>query len=419
MTLHPSTRNKFPIFQVVGNTYFEAGAALGAQAGTLIRLRLSRPTIATKIVPFLNTTTGRILLQSLQTAAWTRVPHLVLELQGVAHGANLSYDEIFMLNALDEIESYLNFEYTEAVSSSFIFSQVPPLPTPQQRLGKAFIEHCTDILTNSQTPANGHNEDGSSQDLSTNYFTNVTIIEANERFFAFTYAGTLAGDAYGWNARGLTFSQNAVFAKTLNFNQIPGQISARNAYGARSVNDVVERIRTTGSANSYNLNVGQISTIVPEGGSSRFINIEVDPMGVIGVHEVPAEANRTTTSNGSQKDAKLRRQGSEFPAPPSYYYHVNMYRFLSTPCYNDTSSVHRMSTLTSKYPSPPKSAKDVAWMLGDTSDPLYPIYRNGVSPDTNIVTLTTVVFDYDKQMANIFSNNPRLNDPLMVLPLKL
>ena len=389
----------FPVFTVQG-TYYGAGQQLGSQAAALLRIRLQRPGINASIRPFLATSTGRNLSDNLLRTSTRLFPHLVEELQGVADGSGIAFNDVWMLNTLDELGTYIS---TYNVSSNGVRGEA------NTGGSSLLVEHCTDILTNSAlSPAWGHNEDGDVHDRLSNYFVNATIFEADaeghptavvaERFVSFTYAGSLAGDAYGWNHHGIALSQNAVFATQLNYFGCPGQVSARAAYGARTLDDAVRIIRYSTSANSYNLNVASTSTTV----LGDILSVEVDPMGILGVHSL-----RRQVPPSQEPQGMLRS--------PYWFYHTNMYITLATACANDPSSDHRMATLATY--AVPNATRDIAQMLGDTSDPMYPIYRDGRAPDTDVVTLTTVVYDLQQKMAMVYASNPRLGKPLLTLPL--
>jgi hypothetical protein len=375
-----SLATAFNVYTARG-TYFEVGEQIGKAAQQDISLTLQDPDIQTKVIPFMVTTTGKQLLEGFYVNSVKTYPHLIQELQGLAVGSGFSFEVIFMLNALDELKTYLGI-----------------LDDHKTRLP----DHCTDVMSNSFTPCWGHNEDGVVDNRHMTYFTNVTVVDAHgqilERFFAFTYPGTVAGDAYGWNHNGLAFSQNSVDASTLNYYGIPGQLTTRAVYGSKTVAEVISSLSTSTPALGYNFNVAY-----PE--DNRFLNIEVDPLGTLGVHEVPSLYK--TPKYKLPKESYL----------PYFYYHTNMYRVLSSPCESDPSSIHRMAVL-AKY-SAPNSTDDIQRMLGDTSDPLYPIYRDGTGPDSPYVTLTTVVYDFVANVANIFDGNPRTVQPFMQVPLWL
>jgi len=264
-------------------------------------------------------------------------------------------------------------------------------------------DHCTDIFTNSDTPCWGHNEDGYEGDDATTYFTNITIVDENnrdiiiEKFFAFTYPGTIAGDAYGWNFHGLLISQNAIDADQLNYYGVPGQIVTRATFMARSPEEAAGILETSHTSNSFNMNFASTR-------SNKMTNVEVAPVEfVVGVHDVTSIKN------------VVRNPLPKTFAEKYYYYHTNTYLTLSTPCSPDASSIHRLVTLnTYKIPN---STSDIQTMLGDTSDSDYPIYRSGNSKDDPYRTLTTVVYDLVQSIAYVHKQNPRDNQPFLVINL--
>ena len=72
----------------------------------------------------------------------------------------------------------------------------------------------------------GHNEDSDIADSNHTYLVSATIVDANDRtkvlenFTSYSYAGTVAGVAYGWNHHGLIVSLNALFSKLANLDRI-------------------------------------------------------------------------------------------------------------------------------------------------------------------------------------------------------
>lgn len=368
----------YPLYNAKG-TYFEVGRQIGQAAKEEITFTLNKPHIKSVLLPFLQTDLGKKVFEGFYVNSATHFPHLIEEIHGLAKGSGFTPEEIFLLNALDEVEGYMGIVTDKA------------FPTEV---------HCTDVIVNSNTPCWGHNEDGSIANQHAVYFTNVTILDPTgkvvEMFTAFTYAGAVAGNAYGFNCHGLVFSENTVKADELDYFGVPGQITTRAAYGAQSVNEVITLLSTANSALGYNFNVGHPKT-------NRFVNVEVAPFGIIGVHEIPS------LFNAPNYDLPKVTPG------PYYYYHTNMYRLLATPCLLDPSSVHRMATL-AKY-QPPNITSHVRAMLGDTSDSQYPIYRNATSPDDPFMTYTTVVYDFVSMVANVYDQNPSSNLPYRQFPL--
>lgn len=183
-----------------------------------------------------------------------------------------------------------------------------------------------------------------------------------------------------------------MYAKRLNYYGVPGQFTARALYVARSIEDALAILSNSNPGNSYNLNIA-----APK--YNRIVNVEVDPLGGIGVHKIP-----------SKFDAPKDIIPNTYPQP-YYYYHV--YRFLTTECVVGPSSEHRMATLA--HYKVPETIADIQTMLGDTSDKNYPIYRDGSGLDAPYVTLTTVVYDFVNMVANVYNTNPRSGGSLQAV----
>jgi hypothetical protein len=382
LLLAVSVHGRYPVYSATG-TYYEVGRQIGAQSREQLMARLSRPGMNATLRPFAASSTGRTMISNFKAKTSALFPHLMDELAGIAAGSDVSFEDIFLLNAVQEIETYISLSEPNLTISS------------SMRNGLA---HCTDVLTNSQTPCWGHNEDGDPRDVHSNYFTNITIVDPHDRskvleqYVAFAYAATTAGFAYGWNKDGLVLSQNAIFAVNLNYFGVPVQIAARAFFGAKDIDHAIKMVNEAQCANSFNLNLATTR-------GTRMVNIEVDPLGASSVHEVqpygryPAVAPFVNCT-----------------IPPYYFFHTNEYKILATPGFDDPSSDHRDRVLAS-YPAPNATA-DIRQMLGDTSDHQYPIYRNGAAPDLGAYTLSTVVFDLATFTATVFDTNPRLDTPL-------
>jgi len=352
---------EYPVYEVNAATPFEAGVALGKVASERIKSRLMQRDINVTIKAYLATPSGRALFLKLQTAARAFSELLYLEMQGIALGTGLSFDDIFILNALTELNLAAGVKVT----------------------------HCTDVITHADiaAPVWGHNEDSGVEDASTSYYVNVTIRgdEVNAQFFAFAYPGTLGGVAFAWNGHGLVFTQNQLFSQMQNWDGIPAQICGRLVLGAVNTQEALRLLTECPSATSWNMNIfnskGSFNT-------TSFHSLEKDPLNVVGIRRTP-----TGTA----------------------YYHTNMYQLLSTPQFTDASSTHRNAVLAT-YPIP-RTTSDVRRMLGDTSDKEYPVYRTGNAPDTDVVTMVTAVFDFVNRVALLYGGNPATSDPVLSVPL--
>nr|CAI5859111.1 unnamed protein product [Callosobruchus analis] len=65
----------------------------------------------------------------------------------------------------------------------------------------------------------------------------------------------------------------------------------------------------------------------------------------------------------------------------------------------------------------PKTKKDVLDMLGDTSNSKYPVFRD--DPNDPVLTIAVGIFDCVARTWSLYSDNPKKNEPLAVLPLVL
>lgn len=119
----------------------------------------------------------------------------------------------------------------------------------------------------------------------------------------------------------------------------------------------------------------------------------------------PAESN----SNQSQLNI--------FTASPGEcLIHCNKYQRLKVDEVNGLiidSSIARLETFC-KY-TKPSTKDDVIQMLGDESHKVHTVFRTG---DTNpVLTVAVGIFDCLTRTWSLYADNPKYNDPLVVLPL--
>jgi Acyl-coenzyme A:6-aminopenicillanic acid acyl-transferase len=78
------------------------------------------------------------------------------------------------------------------------------------------------------------------------------------------------------------------------------------------------------------------------------------------------------------------------------------------------SSVGRMDTFKSF--KAPKNRDDVIQMLGDNSAEEHTVFREKDETDY-VKTIACGIFDCSKRTLSLYSDNPKCNEPLVVLPL--
>ena len=318
-------------------------------------------------------------------------PNIVQEMRGLAEGAGISFREIFFLNTVSEYGLLL--EYLK--------------PHHGKRENNTFVAHntrCTDVRSVAgQFPVWGHNEDGDIPDIGATYIVSAVIYgdggHVVENFTAYSYPGSVAGRAYGWNSYGVITALNEIFAVYNDYagpDAVPRAVLGRAINAATSVENAINILLTHNPVVSFSSNIG----VMARNGdfwtdATQFANVEIDPRGtraVTRLRRLPVPADK------------------ELPRAYDHFYHTNNYVTLNTPQYTDTSSSHRMARL-AEMPVPATEG-DVRNMLGDTKDAEWPLWRRTTRVD-DMLTLSTAIFRFDLNEAWIYNDNPKTSQPFM------
>jgi hypothetical protein len=396
---------KPPIYNCAG-TYQECGFSIGRQAKDQITARFKQADVQRAQNIIINTKTGQDVFFRFMQRVEEIFPEILDEFEGLALGSGLSYNEIFLLNALDE------FGALESGGGTFF------KPSPS----------CTDILKNSvESPGFGHNEDNVKWIENLTYFVNATIYTDSthttiaERFISFAYPGMLAGVQFGWNIHGLVFSDNYIFTNYNEYDEsIPSNIKARGMYRCKSVSEMTDMQTAIRGSTGYNWNAASTSPTIsnnPNNNSNSVVlkytvlHYESDPFGPVAVHRIASAASAF---------------GAPIPKTKSlltWWPHANDFTVLnSTNEQVDESSVARRQRalqLALTFPNQTVSTiSQITTILGDTTNPTFPIYRKGDTKiDNYIATLATVVYDLKNKKAFVWHENPALNDHAFEFPL--
>jgi len=366
------------VINAVG-TYFEVGEIVGYEAKDLIRTRLNRTLPLWQWL--LKTPAAQSLNESMFKATNTLFPELVVEMTGIAQGSGLSVAEVFFLNTIAELES----------------------------LQGSYMGHCTDVFsagTNLSTSVWGHNEDSGPHDCNLTYIVNATIyntpkrVVVTEKFVAYTYPGSVAGRAFGWNHHGLIITTNALFANNINTDNpraIPRAFHNRALYRAKDAVDALTLVTGIPSVTAFSLNLG--SWIPPKDNnplweSAPYHNAEIDPAGTFSYLRV-----------------FFRPTMIPKPAPPvtaslHHLYHANNFQVLRGNATIDPSSTARIDRL-NQFPVPNTYA-EVRNMLGDTKNSSYPVWQHGRA--AGFYTMATALFRFDEGKVLIYANNPKTSN---------
>ena len=107
-------------------------------------------------------------------------------------------------------------------------------------------------------------------------------------------------------------------------------------------------------------------------------------------------------------------------SPGEHTIHCNRYLRLKVPEVTGLiidSSVERMDTF--KTFKKPKNKQDVIEMLGDTSAKEHQVFRGKSGEEQFLMTICVGIFDLNKRTWSLYKDNPKTNEPLIVLPLVL
>jgi hypothetical protein len=339
----------------------------------------------------INTPAALLLNESMFNSTLAVFPELIEELYGMTSGCNLSFAEVFFLNTMTEIESLQGELIPQGV--------------------RTVVGHCTDVFASGEGPSRsvwGHNEDSGAHDCNVTYLVNATIIDSSgavlERFVAYTYPGSVAGRAFGWNHHGVIITTNALMANNNAFDNpsaIPRAFHNRATYRATSPQNAIELASGIPTITAFSLNVGTWDFDASSRSyrsRSQYINVENDPSGVHSVKHIfprPEQANWAP---------------SMLKSTPYHFYHANNFEVLQGNATFDVDSGARIDRL-NEFPVP-TSSYDVRQMLGDTQNSSWPVWQHGCASD--LFTMATVVFHFDTQMIHLYAGNPKTSQPVYV-----
>lgn len=309
------------------------------------------------LLPFWQTGQGKAVVEQFLLLNQRTYPYYFNEIEGLAAGSGVPLSTLMLLQFADELEA----------------GWIDPSRSKPD---------CSDIHVRSfNTVLVGHNEDAEPAIKDTAYIVDYEFTDTGEKFVAYTYPGRLPGIAWGFSSEGnLTFSMNWVGAveSPYTVGLARGFIN-RDIYGSKSVTEAMERATPNGRTFGFTMNIGDMS-------AGRIYSVEVAPR-VYSVWEVGRN-----------------------------YSHFNMYKELNIPMIMDESTIHRQARC-NEFPLP-AGEQDIRQILGDTKDPIFPIFRVATKSDPED-TVVTVIFDLVKQQANVWSGtNPKLVSSGLVMSMK-
>ena len=224
-------------FETSGS-HHEVGFAIGQRFTDRIHRSLDTyPFLQERILPYHRTPEGQARYQQLLELHQVRYPDYFAELEGIADGAECSFEALFLVNMRGEYRGYLR--------------------------------GCSDCaLVTDDAALIGHNEDGSPAFRGNLYLVHARV-EGKPAFTALSYPGFLCGNAFGFNAEGICFSVDHVQPRDVRVG-VGRHFIARSLLEARSLDDAIERATVPGRASGFSYTIGSI----PE---RRVVLVEVAP----------------------------------------------------------------------------------------------------------------------------------------------
>jgi predicted choloylglycine hydrolase len=221
----------------------EIGHTIGKHfRAEILRTLDGHEVLNTRFMPYSRTPDGRARYQHLVALHRNRYPEFFSELEGMAEGAAVPFEQLFLIN--------LRGEYQRFASDG----DMPGCST------------CS--LVAPDTAAFGHNEDGLAL-----YRGQTYLVRAQPQdkpvFVAFCYPGFLPGNAFGYNDAGICFSANNV-QPLIARDGVGRHFIARSLLECRSLPEAVAAVHPPDRAYGFNYTIGSLR-------ERRIVNVEVAP----------------------------------------------------------------------------------------------------------------------------------------------
>lgn len=204
--------------------YFKCGQIFGSLCADSIVFRIDRelPTDALE--------TYREELRNVDDLCRELYPEYIRELEGVAEGSGADYWHLLLLNTPELMERH---------------------------------QGCTTVaVSNNREQYLVHNEDGNANERTEDCVL-LHYILPDRSFYAFTYAGELAGGSYSWNNSGLYFSVNYLKPINIDFDgRVSRNFVARKIIEAESIETAVSVLEHGQDVSGYHYYMGHAGRLV-------------------------------------------------------------------------------------------------------------------------------------------------------------
>jgi len=239
----PPTGRAFATLRIDGD-HRAIGFAMGFHFGNEIRQVLQERQVWFQRLQAHATGAGAAYFAELRRQAERHFPQLMEELRGMADGAHLPFDDLFLLNVKAEIGARLAGSEVKDPGCSSVY-----LVRDGQRT----------LI---------HNEDGHKA-FAENMFLLQATPPSGVSFTVLVYPGTLPGNGPGINARGIIQTTNFIAARDSQAG-VPRYFLNRAVLEAESLDDAVARATFAPRAFAYHHNLASVT-------ENRLISLEVTP----------------------------------------------------------------------------------------------------------------------------------------------
>ena len=320
-------------------SHSEIGLAIGKTFSHQIQKTLADNVELQKtFLSFHRTAEGKRKYQKLIQLHNSRFPQYLSELKGISEGAEVSLEELFLVNLRGEYRSYVKATSNSGCSTCSVL-------TPDNAVF-------------------GHNEDGSPIYNDQMYLVRVEIT-GKPAFTALCYPGFLPGNSCGFNQEGVCFSVNSLQPKRVAIGA-GRHFIARSLFEAKNLDEAIQRVTIAGRASGFNYTIGSMK-------ERRMVDVEVSPTNhhVFEIKGYFFHANHYIKLSGVDESATPSSQARQ----------------------SRGEALLRGGVAQDK--------TGILNVLRDYKVRDYPILRDGEPPDTGM-TLITAFFDLDSKRLTLY-----------------
>lgn len=237
---------KFRVLSLAGSD-FENGKKIGLSGKKYIRQILAHDR------KFLDAVKKKSfeLIDYLSNKMQAKYPRIMQELKGMAKGAHVSFEDIFLENC-------------------------PELLKKEDGCTSAFIKNNERIfLIHNEDEEGWRNENG---------FAILNYQKKNFSYSAFSYPAELCGNAFGWNSAGLFYSVNYLATNKINLKGTPRYFIARQLAEKKTIAEAVKFLKSADDASGFHYLIGEVKIGGAVSVEKSLKKISVKPVGSLYKH---------------------------------------------------------------------------------------------------------------------------------------